>query len=365
MAPVVDALRPHAPEIETRVAFTGQHTTLVDRVLGAFSLRADYDLAIMRDDQTLYDVVHRALDGLREVVRDFRPDAILVQGDTATVFVASLVGFFERVPVGHVEAGLRSGDRAAPVSRRGSPPDDRCGRGMALRTHHASARRAARRERPGRHGVRDRKHGRRRPPLRLRRAPGLQRPHAARRHRRLRANARPPHRAPSRVVRCGTPPGLRRGPCAGRRASGDRRRLPGPPQSERPRTGGGASSPGTRAFTSRTPSTISIWSVRWSGRSSCSRTRAASRKRPPTFGVPVLVLRDVTERPEGIEAGVARLVGTDPDTILRAARDVLEAPPRSTVTRNPYGDGAAGARIADILVSALTGRPRTTRDWAG
>lgn len=114
MAPVVDALRGLAPEIDTRVAFTGQHTSLVDGVLAAFQMQPDYDLAIMADDQTLYDVVHRALDGLREVVRDLAPEMILVQGDTATVFVGSLVGFFEQVAVGHVEAGLRSGDKRAP-----------------------------------------------------------------------------------------------------------------------------------------------------------------------------------------------------------------------------------------------------------
>ena len=85
----------------------------------------------------------------------------------------------------------------------------------------------------------------------------------------------------------------------------------------------------------------------------------------PTFGVPVLVLRDVTERPEGIEAGVAELVGTDPARILEAARAALGPRDRSAPPQNPYGDGRAGARIADILVSDLTGAPRTTAEWDG
>ncbi|MDX1494331.1 MAG: UDP-N-acetylglucosamine 2-epimerase (non-hydrolyzing), partial [Longimicrobiales bacterium] len=114
MAPVVAALRRSAPEIETRVAFTGQHTTLVDSVLSAFELEPDYDLAIMTEGQSLYDVVGSALEGLRATVRDFGPEMLLVQGDTATVFTGSLVGFFEGVKVGHVEAGLRSGDKRAP-----------------------------------------------------------------------------------------------------------------------------------------------------------------------------------------------------------------------------------------------------------
>jgi UDP-N-acetylglucosamine 2-epimerase (non-hydrolysing) len=114
MAPVVRALRARTPSVETRVCLTGQHTSLVDQVLKAFELRPDYDLDIMKEGQTLYDVVHEALDGLRNVVQDWRPDVLLVQGDTATVFVGALVGFFERVKVGHVEAGLRSHDKWAP-----------------------------------------------------------------------------------------------------------------------------------------------------------------------------------------------------------------------------------------------------------
>ncbi|HSG47932.1 MAG TPA: UDP-N-acetylglucosamine 2-epimerase, partial [Longimicrobiales bacterium] len=85
----------------------------------------------------------------------------------------------------------------------------------------------------------------------------------------------------------------------------------------------------------------------------------------PTFGTPVLVLRTVTERPEGVAAGVAELVGTDPARILDAARVALAAAPPEASVANPYGDGRAGARIADIVVSTLTGRGRRTTDWDG
>jgi UDP-N-acetylglucosamine 2-epimerase (non-hydrolysing) len=93
----------------------------------------------------------------------------------------------------------------------------------------------------------------------------------------------------------------------------------------------------------------------------------------PTFGVPVLVLREATERPEGVEAGVARLVGTDRSRIIQEARELLGragrggnvGTPRGESTTNPYGDGLAGVRIADVVVSALTGSPRRTADWDG
>ena len=114
MAPVVAALAARAEEAEHRLALTGQHTSLVDQALQTFRLRPDYDLGIMKEGQSLYDVALGCMSGLRGVVEDFRPDAVLVQGDTATVCFGALVGYFERTRVGHVEAGLRSHDKLAP-----------------------------------------------------------------------------------------------------------------------------------------------------------------------------------------------------------------------------------------------------------
>ncbi|NNM05452.1 MAG: UDP-N-acetylglucosamine 2-epimerase (non-hydrolyzing), partial [Gemmatimonadetes bacterium] len=108
MAPVVRALNRRADRLESRLALTGQHDELVDQVLDAFAMSPDFDLGIMRPGQSLYDVAHACLDGLRDVIREFRPDLVLVQGDTASVFLGSLAAFFERTGVGHVEAGLRS-----------------------------------------------------------------------------------------------------------------------------------------------------------------------------------------------------------------------------------------------------------------
>ena len=113
MAPVVAALR-QKPGLDSRLVLTGQHGDLVGQMLDVLDLRPDYDLGIMQEGQSLYDVAQGCLHGLGGVVGEYRPDLLLAQGDTATVFFSSLVAFFEKTRVGHVEAGLRSGDKWAP-----------------------------------------------------------------------------------------------------------------------------------------------------------------------------------------------------------------------------------------------------------
>ena len=114
MAPVFRALRSRHSDLDARVAFTGQHTTLVDSVMGAFELVPDFDLAIMKSDQTLYDVLTAASQGLAGVIREFRPHMLLAQGDTATVFAAALAGFIEIVT--HDRAYDDDGARRAAVA---------------------------------------------------------------------------------------------------------------------------------------------------------------------------------------------------------------------------------------------------------
>ena len=113
LAPVIAALHKRS-EVDVKVCLTGQHTDLMDQVLQVFNIPVDVDLGIMREGQDLYDVASGCLDGLRKVVSDIKPQVILVQGDTASVFFGALVGFFEKVKVGHVEAGLRSHDKYRP-----------------------------------------------------------------------------------------------------------------------------------------------------------------------------------------------------------------------------------------------------------
>jgi UDP-N-acetylglucosamine 2-epimerase (non-hydrolysing) len=113
MAPVVRALA-EDPFFESKVCVTAQHRRMLDQVLELFSIVPDYDLDIMRADQDLYDVTGRVLLGVRDVLKREKPDLILVHGDTTTCFAAALAGFYDQVAVGHVEAGLRTGDLAAP-----------------------------------------------------------------------------------------------------------------------------------------------------------------------------------------------------------------------------------------------------------
>jgi UDP-N-acetylglucosamine 2-epimerase (non-hydrolysing) len=114
LAPVVLCLRKHSAQIRTQLVLTGQHRETVDQVLEAFDLRADIDLNLMEKGQTLPHFTAKAVEELTAVFQRERPDFVLVQGDTTTVFAASLAGFYERIPVGHVEAGLRTRDKYSP-----------------------------------------------------------------------------------------------------------------------------------------------------------------------------------------------------------------------------------------------------------
>lgn len=113
MAPVALALRAD-PAFETIVCVTAQHRQMLDQVMQIFQLRADVDLDVMSPGQDLYDITSRILLGMRDVLRQLRPDLVLVHGDTTTCFAATLAAFYQNIPVGHVEAGLRTGNLAAP-----------------------------------------------------------------------------------------------------------------------------------------------------------------------------------------------------------------------------------------------------------
>jgi UDP-N-acetylglucosamine 2-epimerase len=114
LAPVILKLREAAPALRTCVCVTAQHREMLDQVLALFDIVPDHDLRIMRDDQSLFDVTERALRGLGEVMAAEAPGLVLVQGDTTTTFTAALSAYYLKIPVGHVEAGLRTGDRYQP-----------------------------------------------------------------------------------------------------------------------------------------------------------------------------------------------------------------------------------------------------------
>lgn len=119
MAPLVQALS-QDPVFESRLCVTAQHREMLDQVLRLFKLEPDYDLNIMRPEQGLTEITCRILEGMKTVLLDFRPDIVLVHGDTTTTLAASLAAFYQQIPVGHVEAGLRTGDLASPWPEEGN-----------------------------------------------------------------------------------------------------------------------------------------------------------------------------------------------------------------------------------------------------
>ena len=364
MAPVITALECRDELVETRLALTGQHTTLVEQVLQVFDIRPDYDLDIMKEGQNLYDVVHQALEGLRGVVQDFQPDLLLVQGDTATVFVGSLVGFFEKIKVGHVEAGLRTNDKWAPW------PEEMFRRmtDVVADYHFApthQARKALLEENVS--GSNIHVTGNTVVDALL---------HISERKTQVENET------------------LRKVIEGGRRLvllTAHRRESFGTPLVD--------IFSAVRSLADEHPDIEIVYPVHPNpnvlipAKESLSNhprihlteplnyvdlTRAIEvadliltdsggiQEEAPTFGTPVLILRDVTERTEGVEAGTASLVGTDPSRILVEGRRCLVDRTRSDERPpNPYGDGRAGTRIADILLANFLGCPRQTEDWVG
>ena len=364
LAPVMEALLAR-PEVESRLALTGQHTDLVDQVLEVFGLEPRWDLGIMREGQSLYDVAEGCLTTLRTVYAEYRPDLALVQGDTASVFFGSLVGFFERMCVGHVEAGLRSHDKWRPfpeeILRRltsvvadvhfAPTPrarDNLLHEGIGADIVHVTGNtvvdalgRIVGRERP----IRD-------PVLRSVLADG-------RRLVLLTAHRRESFGAPLREA------------FGAVRAVADAHEdvvivypvHPNPQVKE--------AAEATLAGHSRVrlvPPLDYFDLIRALEASVLVITDSGGiQEEAPSFETPVLVLREVTERPEGVDAGVAELVGTNGDAIVARASALLAdsgVADRLRRIGNPYGDGRAGERIADIVVHRLTGAERRTQDWS-
>ena len=114
MAPLVKEFQKYPKEFGTIVCVTGQHREMLDQVLHIFDIRPDYDLNIMKQGQDLYDVTTRVLMGMRDVLKESRPDLVLVHGDTTTSTASALAAFYQQIPVGHIEAGLRTHNIYSP-----------------------------------------------------------------------------------------------------------------------------------------------------------------------------------------------------------------------------------------------------------
>ena len=361
LAPVVRALARRAPHLESRVAITGQHSHMLDQVIERFGIGRDYDLRIMRDGQSLPDVAVACLSGLDGVIAEYRPDMVLVQGDTATACFGALAAFLRRTQVGHVEAGLRSGQKWAPY------PEEMFRRVSDVLTDAYFAPTLDARDHLLQENVNPANvhvTGNTVVDALLEAAETLA-PIADSRVREVLERERPlvlltAHRRES----FGAP--LAR-VFASVRALVESEQVdvlfpvhPNPNVRE-----------AAYAALGDHPSVHLVEPLDYFDlvqvlqRSALVLTDSGGiQEEAPTFGVPVLVLRDVTERPEGVRTGAVRLVGTDPDRILAESRRALGgslAADRRPL--NPYGDGHAAERIADIVAHRLCGTPRTTVDW--
>lgn len=120
MAPLVLALKKHSTVIESRVCVTAQHRGMLDQVLAIFNIKPDFDLNIMKNNQDLYDITEKILVGMKEILSEYEPDIVFVHGDTTTAFVTALCAFYRKIQIAHVEAGLRSNDLYSPWPEEGN-----------------------------------------------------------------------------------------------------------------------------------------------------------------------------------------------------------------------------------------------------
>lgn len=348
MAPVVRELERYPGEILSRVCVTAQHRELLDEVLGLFGIRPDHDLDVMRPGQSPTSVAAAILRGLEPVLAVERPDWVLVQGDTTTAAIGSIAAFYAGARVAHVEAGLRSHDPREPfpeeLNRRiaavaadlhlaptGGAAGNLLSEGVDPNAIFVTG-----------NPVIDALHEANRMPLEplpeLAGVPAGKRIVVVTTHRR--ESFGPPLERICRAV--------------GRlvlRFPDVHVVLPAHPnpsvrvtlESHLPRSGSiGVVEPvGYRAM------------VELLRRSALVLTDSGGlQEEAPALGKPVLVLRDVTERQEGVDAGACRLVGTEEERILREASELLsseEAYARMSRAVNPYGDGGAAGRIVDAL----------------
>ncbi|HWV37027.1 MAG TPA: UDP-N-acetylglucosamine 2-epimerase (non-hydrolyzing) [Vulgatibacter sp.] len=352
LAPVVRELRSREG-CETLVISTGQHREMLAQVLELFQVKPDVDLAVMKPGQDLYDVTCAALLGMREVLRRERPDHVVVQGDTTTAFSAALAAFYERIPVAHVEAGLRSGDRylpypeevnrkmITPIAEWLFPPTE-ASRRILLQEGYPEDRVVV----TGNTVVDALLHTRELARSREVEIPGLP-PGALDGKRGILVTG---HRRESfgetfegicrallRIVRAHPDVAIAYPVHLNPNVDGPVRRLLGGEP---------------RIHLLQPLGYLELVSLM----DRCELILSDSggiQEEAPSLHKPILVMRDVTERPEGIEAGVARLVGTTEEGIVAGATALLGDPAlyaRMASGGNPYGDGKASLRIADALL---------------
>lgn len=346
MCPLVNELKARPDDFNTVVVTSGQHREMLDQVLRVFGVMPDRDLHVMKPGQTLFDVTCDVLSGLRKVMEYEEPDCVLVHGDTTTSFAAALAAFYLQIPVGHVEAGLRTRNLYSPwpeefnrqavdivsrwyfapteTSRQNlldeAKPDERIfvtgNTGIDALRHTVRA--------DYFHPELDWAEGSRLILITAHRRENLGEPM----HRMFRAIRRVMEERPDvkAIYPIHMNPQVRK--AAHEELDGfDRLRIIDPLEV--------------------------VDFHNFMARSYLILTDSGGiQEEAPSLGKPVLVMRDTTERPEGVKAGTLRLVGTEEETIYREFSRLLDNPveyEEMSRASNPYGDGHASERIADIL----------------
>ena len=344
LAPVIAALR-KSPGVECAVVSTGQHREMLDQMLDLFELETDIDLAVMRPGQQLPDLTADLIRGLGGTVAALEPDWAIVQGDTTTAFCGALASFYEGIPVGHVEAGLRSGCERTPF-----PEEANRQLVTRLATLHFSptARSAENLLAEGVSGDRVFVTGNTVIDTliwALARARKLAPPFQSRRRHRILLTVHRRENHGSALVRvCDAVRRLAR--------RGDVEIVF--PVHRSPSVRGVVERELSRVDGVRLSAPIDYLSL-VRALDDCDLVVTDSgglQEEGPALGKPVLVLRDATERPEAVEAGVARLVGTDTAVIVRAVAGLLDDPVAYAAmarVESPFGDGRASLRIVDAL----------------
>jgi UDP-N-acetylglucosamine 2-epimerase (non-hydrolysing) len=346
MAPLVLELNKHPEHFESIVTVTAQHRQMLDQVLHIFEITPDYDLNIMKDRQTLIDVTTRGLEGLDKVMKDVKPDIVLVHGDTATTFIASLAAYYNQIVVGHVEAGLRTWNKYSPfpeemnrqltgvladlhfsptaLSAENLLKENKQNENIFITGNTAIDALKTTVKNEYQHEVLDKI--------------GTDRLILLTAHRRenLGEPMRNMFRAIKRIVE--EQPDVQvvypvhLNPVVREIAAeilGDDPRI----QLIEPLDVIDFHNFASRAYLILTDS-------------------GGVQEEAPSLGVPVLVLRDTTERPEGIAAGTLKLAGVDEETIYSMATELLtdrNAYEKMAKAANPYGDGNASKRICEAI----------------
>lgn len=351
MCPLVNELK-ERPNIETIVCVTGQHRQMLDQVLEAFHVTPDYDLSIMKEKQTLFDITTGILTRIRTILEQVRPDVVLVHGDTSTTFATALACFYLQIPVGHVEAGLRTYNIHSPYPEE----FNRQAVGIISQYHFAPT------EQSRQNLLRE---GKRAESIYVTGNTAIDALKST-----VRADYSHPEltwAADSRLILI----------------TAHRRENLGEPMRHMFRA--------IRRVMDEHPHVKAIYPIHMNplvrqtadeilgdddrihiiepldvpdfhnflaGSYLVLTDSGGIQEEAPSLGKPVLVMRDTTERPEGVAAGTLKLVGTDEETIYRNFRQLLtdeDAYAAMANASNPYGDGYASRRIADILEQELEG----------